>query len=113
MPEVALNALDPVGQMAIPLMLLGVAVVRMRLAAFGPVAVLTVVKLVGCAAIAHGVGQAFSLGPVQLAVLTVQLATPVAVTSCLLAVCCGAQGNPGQASSSSRRCYPWQLCQPF
>ncbi|TFL18961.1 AEC family transporter [Jannaschia formosa] len=95
-PELALNALGLVGQMAIPLMLLtlGVAIARMRLAAFGPVAVLSVVKLAGCAAIAWTVGRAFALEEVQLAVLTVQLATPVAVTSYLLAVRYGAEAEP-------------------
>ncbi|PWJ14483.1 AEC family transporter [Jannaschia seohaensis] len=95
-PPVALNALDLIGQMGIPLMLLtlGVAVARMRPTAFGTVAALALVKLAICAGIAWGTGLAFGLGEVELGVLVVQLSTPVAVSSYLLAIRYGADGEP-------------------
>ncbi|MGB3408323.1 MAG: AEC family transporter [Jannaschia sp.] len=95
-PPVAFAALDLVGQMGIPLMLLtlGVAVARMRPAGMGPMAGLSVLKVVVCAGLAAGVGLAFDLDRITLGVLVLQLATPVAVSSYLLALKYGADAPP-------------------
>lgn len=95
-PLVALNTLDLIGQMGIPLMLLtlGVAVARLRPKGLLPVAGLAVAKLAVCVALSLGIGVAFGLDRVALGALVVQLATPVAVTSYLLAVKYGADAPP-------------------
>ncbi len=95
-PDIFFNTLDLLGGMAIPLMLitLGVAVARLRPAGMYAVVGLAAVKVVICAGLAWGVGLAFGLDPVTLGVLVVQLATPVAVTSYLLAVKYGAEAPP-------------------
>ncbi|WP_179378365.1 AEC family transporter [Jannaschia marina] len=95
-PVALFNTLDLIGQMGIPLMLitLGVAVARLRPAGLLPVAGLSALKLAVCGALALGVGLAFDLSPIALAVLVVQLSTPVAVTSYLLAVKYGAEAPP-------------------
>nr|WP_281494194.1 AEC family transporter [Jannaschia sp. S6380] len=95
-PAVAFEALTLVGQMGIPLMLitLGVAVARIRPAAFLPVAGLSLVKVAVCTGLALVTASAFALDEVTTAVLTVQLATPVAVTSYLLALKYGAKAEP-------------------
>ncbi len=79
--------LDLVGQMAIPLMLitLGVAIARLRPRALGRALWLCLVKLAVCVAVPLAVGLLFRLPPVPLAVLVLQVATPVAVTSYMLA----------------------------
>lgn len=81
------NALDLIGQMAIPMMLitLGVAVARLTPGRIGQAIVLSLIKLILCAAIAYSIGTAIGLGDIARAVLVVQIATPVAVTSYLLA----------------------------
>jgi len=86
-PTVAANTLGLVGQMAIPLMLLtlGVAVAQLKPAGFGRAVWLSLAKLLICAGLAFVVGSLFPLDPVALAVLILQAATPVAVTSYLLA----------------------------
>jgi predicted permease len=86
-PKFLTNTLELTGQMAIPLMLvtLGVAVARLRPAHLGRAAWLSVVKVVACVAIAWGVGLWFALPPVAFAVLVLQVSTPVAVTSYLIA----------------------------
>lgn len=80
------NTLELAGQMAIPLMLitLGVALGRIDARSFGRPLVLSLIKFGCCTAIAVGVGMVFELDRVALAVLILQLATPVAVTSYLL-----------------------------
>ncbi len=94
-PPFLTNTLELIGQMAIPLMLitLGVAVARLSpgnlVAAIG----MSVVKLVLCVAIAWGVGRMFALDDVAFAVLVLQIATPVAVTSYLLAEKYGADAQ--------------------
>ena len=81
------NSLRLIGQMAIPLMLitLGVAVARLTpdhmVSAFG----LSLIKVVVCVVIAWVTGLFFDLEPTAFAVLVLQVATPVAVTSYLLA----------------------------
>lgn len=86
-PEVVTNTLDLVGQMAIPLMLitLGVAVARLRPGTLALSTGLSAVKIALCAAVAAGFGLWFGLPPVAFAVLVLQISTPVAVTSYLLA----------------------------
>ncbi|SFJ12482.1 AEC family transporter [Jannaschia pohangensis] len=95
-PAVALNSLNLVGQMGIPLMLvtLGVAVARIKPSGMGHVAGLSVLKAIVCTGLALGIGLAFGLEGVTLGVLTVQLATPVAVSSYLLALKYGADAPP-------------------
>ncbi|BDW84095.1 AEC family transporter [Roseicyclus marinus] len=86
-PEWLTRSLSLVGQMAIPLLLitLGVAVARLRPGRIGRAIWLSSAKL--ALGLAAGViaGRAFGLDPVAFGVLVLQLATPVAVTSYLLA----------------------------
>jgi len=81
------NTLELVGQLAIPLMLLtlGVAVARLKTHGLMRAAALSAVKVALCAGAAWVAGRAFALDPVPFAVLVLQLATPVAVTSYLMA----------------------------
>ncbi len=89
------NTLQLVGQMAIPLMLitLGVAVARLHPRGFARPLFLSVLKVVVCAGIAWGTGRAFGLDDMAFAVLVLQVATPVAVTSYLLAEKFGADAE--------------------
>lgn len=89
------NTLTLVGQMAIPLMLitLGVALARLTPENILRGVVLAVVKVVVCVGIAYGVGRFFELSPIALAVLVLQVSTPVAVTSYLLAEKYGADSG--------------------
>lgn len=86
-PRFLTNALDLIGQMAIPLMLitLGVAVARLTPGKTGLAVVLSLIKVSISAAIGWGLGLAFGLDYTAFGVLVLQLATPVAVTSYLLA----------------------------
>lgn len=95
-PDVVFNTLDLIGQMGIPLMLLtlGVAVARLRPEGLGRMVGLAALKLLICAGIALAIGTFFGLDDVALAALVVQLGTPVAVTSYLLAVKYGADAPP-------------------
>lgn len=95
-PQVLTNTLDLVGQMAIPLMLitLGVAIGRLRPKAMVQASVLSVVKLLVCAGLAWVTASIFDLPPVAAGVLILQVATPVAVTSYLLAEKYGADAEP-------------------
>jgi hypothetical protein len=94
-PRFLTNTLELIGQMAIPLMLitLGVAVARLTPAGIGRAAVLSVVKLVLCAGIAVLAALAFDLDRIATGVLVLQVATPVAVTSYLLAEKYGANAQ--------------------
>jgi predicted permease len=89
------NTLDLAGQMAIPLMLitLGVALARIKpnnlARSFG----LSIIKVIACTAIAAGAGVYFQLDKIAFAVLVLQIATPVAVTSYLLAAKYGADSD--------------------
>ena len=89
------NALDLIGQMAIPLMLitLGVALARLTPSSIWRGFVLSVIKVTTCALVAYAVGSFFALSHVALAVLVLQVATPVAVTSYLLAEKYGADAQ--------------------
>lgn len=89
------NTLELIGQMAIPLMLitLGVAVARLTPGGIGRAIVLSVLKLALCVGIAWLAGLAFALDRVAFGVLVLQVATPVAVTSYLLAEKYGADAQ--------------------
>lgn len=86
-PVFLTNALDLIGQLAIPLMLitLGVAIAGLRPGRIGKALWLSVLKLVVCVAIGWTMGRAFELEPVAFGVLVLQISTPVAVTSYLMA----------------------------
>ncbi|MGR3323788.1 MAG: AEC family transporter [Pseudooceanicola sp.] len=94
-PRWLTNTLELTGQMAIPLMLitLGVAVARLNAGHMAQAVVLAVVKVALCTAVAWGLGRAFELDDVAFAVLVLQVATPVAVTSFLLAEKYGADSG--------------------
>lgn len=94
-PAFVTESLRLIGQMAIPLMLvtLGVAMARLRPAELLRPGVLSLVKLALTAGMAWGVGRAFDLPPTAFAVLVLQVATPVAVTSYLLAEKYGADAD--------------------
>jgi predicted permease len=81
------NSLDLVGQMAIPLMLLtlGVAISRLRPRALGRALWISLAKLALCLAVPVATGLFFGLGRLPLGVMVLQLSTPVAVTSYMLA----------------------------
>ena len=86
-PVFLTNTLTLLGQAGIPLMLitLGVAVARLpRDKLAGPV-ILSLLKATLSVAMAWAVGLLFGLGPVPFAILVLQIGTPVAVTSYLLA----------------------------
>lgn len=89
------NTLQLVGQMAIPMMLitLGVAVARLSGRGLVQAACLSLVKLALCVAVAWLVGTRFALDPIAFGVLVLQVATPVAVTSYLLAEKYGADAS--------------------
>ena len=95
-PEVLTNALDLIGQMAIPMMLitLGVAVARLETKAMTQAVILSILKAAICAGAAWWVARFFALDPVASAVLIVQVSTPVAVTSYMLAEKYGADAQP-------------------
>ena len=94
-PRFLTNTLDLIGQMAIPLMLLtlGVAVARLQPGRLSRAFWLVTVRLPICIGIAWAVGRWFALDPVAFGVLVVQLSTPVAVTSYLLAEKYGADSD--------------------
>lgn len=89
------NTLDLIGQMAIPLMLitLGVAVARLTPGSMATATIMSVAKMIICVAVAWGVGRMFDLDETAFAVLVLQVATPVAVTSYLLAEKYGADSQ--------------------
>ncbi|SEM92393.1 hypothetical protein SAMN05216227_1004135 [Pseudorhodobacter antarcticus] len=89
------NALELLGQMAIPLMLitLGVAVARLAPGRLGQAMWLSVLRVVVCVAVGVGVGHVFALDPVAIAVLVLQVSTPVAVTTYMLAGKYGADAD--------------------
>ncbi|WP_458789718.1 AEC family transporter [Yoonia sp. MH D7] len=95
-PQFLTSALQLTGQMAIPIMLitLGVAVARLQTRAMGQAIWLSVVKALICAAAAWFAARWFGLAPVPTAVLIVQISTPVAVTSYLLAEKYGDDAQP-------------------
>ncbi|SFO93516.1 AEC family transporter [Tranquillimonas alkanivorans] len=94
-PTFLTNTLTLAGQIAIPIMLitLGVAVARFEPRSLTRGTMISLVKVVACAATAWGAGRWFALPPVPFAVLVLQLCTPVAVTSYLLATKYGADAD--------------------
>ncbi len=89
------NTLELIGQMAIPLMLitLGVAVARLQSGGMFRAIMLSVMKLTVCTGIAWATGRFFELDPITFGVLVLQVATPVAVTSYMLAEKFGADAE--------------------
>lgn len=89
------NSLSLIGQMAIPLMLitLGVAIARLGAGQLGRAVWLSTGRAVICLGVGWGTGWAFGLQSVPLAVLILQITTPVAVTSYLLAEKYGADAD--------------------
>ena len=94
-PPFLTNTLELIGQMAIPLMLitLGVAVARLTPGGISRAIVLSTLKLALCVGIAWLAGLVFVLDRVAFGVLVLQIATPVAVTSYLLAEKYGADAD--------------------
>lgn len=94
-PEFLTRTLDLIGQIAIPVMLitLGVAVARLVPRSIGRAVVLSLLKAALCTGAAAAIGIWFGLEPIALGVLVVQLATPVAVTSYLIAEKYGADSD--------------------
>lgn len=95
LPTFADNTLSLIGQMAIPLMLitLGVAVARLSPGGIGRAFVLSILKLVVCIACAWGAAGLFDLDKTAFGILVLQVATPVAVTSYMLAAKYGADAQ--------------------
>lgn len=87
LPVWTTNTLGLIGQMLIPIMLitLGVAVSRLKPETFTRAIWLAAVKYVICISVPLGVGLAFGLPAIALGPLVMQVATPVAVTSYMLA----------------------------
>ena len=94
-PKWATNTLELLGQMAIPLMLitLGVALARLKINFISRAIILSVLKLCVSVGVAWIIGIYFELNDIAFAVLVMQIATPVAVTSYLLAQKYGADAN--------------------
>ncbi|PJE27748.1 hypothetical protein SAMN06297129_0292 [Pseudooceanicola antarcticus] len=94
-PVFLTNTLELTGQMAIPLMLitLGVAVARLRPGSIRLASVLSLLKIALCVGTSWIIGRLFGLDDVAFAVLVLQVSTPVAVTSYLLAVKYGADAD--------------------
>ena len=94
-PKWATNTLELLGQMAIPLMLitLGVALARLKINLISRAIILSILKLCVSVGIAWIIGIYFELNDIAFAVLVMQIATPVAVTSYLLAQKYGADAN--------------------
>ena len=91
----ATNTLELLGQMAIPLMLitLGVALARLKMNLISRAIILSILKLCVSVGVAWIIGIYFELNDIAFAVLVMQIATPVAVTSYLLAQKYGADAN--------------------
>ena len=94
-PKWATNTLELLGQMAIPLMLitLGVALARLKINLISRAIILSILKLCVSVGVAWIIGIYYELNDIAFAVLVMQIATPVAVTSYLLAQKYGADAN--------------------
>ena len=94
-PKWATNTLELLGQMAIPLMLitLGVALARLKMNLISRAIILSILKFCVSVGVAWIIGIYFELNDIAFAVLVMQIATPVAVTSYLLAQKYGADAN--------------------
>lgn len=89
------HSLELLGQIAIPLMLLtlGVAVARLNARHLGRALWLSLLRAAVCLGAALGAGLLIGLPPVALAVLILQVTTPVAVTSYMMAEKYGADAD--------------------
>lgn len=89
------NTLELVGQMAVPMMLitLGVAVARLTTDKLGQAVFLSLIKLSICFALGWAIGTVFALEKTAFGIMIVQMCTPVAVTSYLLAERFGADSD--------------------
>lgn len=94
-PTFLTNSLELIGQMAIPLMLitLGVAVARLQPGRVPQAIIFCVGKLALCTAAGWAAGWYFDLEPIAFGILILQVTTPVAVTSYLLAEKYGADSQ--------------------
>lgn len=94
-PVFLTNALELIGQMAIPVMLitLGVAVARMTPGHMGRAIWISLAKLALCFGLTWATARLFALDDTAFAVLVLQVSTPVAVTSYLLAEKYGADSD--------------------
>ncbi len=86
-PVFLTNTLDLLGQMAVPLMLItvGVAIARLTTKKLGQAIWLSLLKLVVCFVLGWALAAFIGLDQVAFGVLVLQMCTPVAVTSYLLA----------------------------
>ena len=86
-PVFLTNSLELAGQPAIPLMLvtLGVALARLKIGDYALTFFLSLIKYAICLGVALAVGLWFGLDKLSLSILVLQISTPVAVTSYLLA----------------------------
>ncbi len=86
-PTFLTNTIELIGQMAIPLMLitLGVAVARIQPGSISKAIWLSLMKAAVCILAGWAAGTYFNLPDIATAVLILQVSTPVAVTSYLLA----------------------------
>ncbi|WP_299664292.1 AEC family transporter [uncultured Ruegeria sp.] len=86
-PVFLTNTLELLGQMAIPMMLitLGVAIARLTTKKLRQAIWLSMLKLAVCFGLGWILAASFGLGAVATGVLVLQICTPVAVTSYLLA----------------------------
>ena len=94
-PQWLTNALELIGQMAIPLMLitLGVAVARLSPGRLGRAVWLSGLRVAVCVAVGVAAARLTGLEPMAAAVLILQVSTPVAVTSYMLAAKYGADAD--------------------
>ncbi|WP_037315136.1 AEC family transporter [Ruegeria halocynthiae] len=86
-PAFLTNTLELLGQMAIPMMLItvGVAIARLTTRKLGQAIWLSVLKLAVCFTLGWALAVLFALDATAFGILVLQMCTPVAVTSYLLA----------------------------
>lgn len=94
-PDWLTNSLSLLGQIAIPMMLitLGVAVARLNAGHLGKAFAMSLLRVAVCMAVGVGIGLWLKLEPVAFAILVLQISTPVAVTSYMLAEKYGADSD--------------------
>ncbi|WP_435257562.1 AEC family transporter [Thioclava sp. FR2] len=94
-PDWLTNSLSLLGQIAIPMMLitLGVAVARLNAGHLGKAFAMSLLRVVICMGVGVGIGVWLELEPVAFAILVLQVSTPVAVTSYMLAEKYGADAD--------------------
>ena len=94
-PTFLTHTLELLGQIAIPVMLLtlGVTIGRLVPRTVGRAIILSILKAIVCALTAAAIGMWFNLNSIALGVLIVQMTTPVAVTSYLIAEKYNANAN--------------------